>query len=66
MDICYNDLKNCSATLKFCLAIDDSQEITVTARNKSGAKVNIQDQILADNSLSDFLKEVEEVIVIQT
>ena len=45
------------------LGTDDSQEVTVIAKVKSGAEVNIQGQIQADDCLSDFLREVEEVTV---
>lgn len=66
MDACDGDFAKFSTALKLRLGIDDAQEVTVTAGVKSGAEVNIQDQIRADDSLSDFLREVEEVTVIQT
>lgn len=66
MDACDGDFAKFSTALKFRLAIDGGHEVTVTARVKGGAEVNIQDQIRADDSLSDFLREVEEVTVIQT
>lgn len=58
MKVCGNDLAKFTAALKLRLAIDDSHQVTVIARVKSGADINIQDQIQANDSLSDFLCEV--------
>ena len=66
MDSCGNDLAKFTAALKKRLAVDESRKVTVKAKVKSGAQIDVQDQILADGSLSDFLREVEEVTVIQT
>ena len=51
------------SALKQRLAVNHSQGVVVKARVRSGVEIDVQDQIQADNSLPDFLEQVEAVTV---